>query len=412
MTMAIKHGCLGVSLVVFAVTAAVAQAPEAKTEAECRSQVEQRAIASFKVELEKDAKERIGRTLHRMEGYCQALDFPRAQTLAAEIEPVIKAAPLRVDDLKRIRGITADIEPKLKAAGVANFADIAGWSVEDRQRFETQLGLKNKVEQENWIEQAQILAKGGDTAFSRRYARGDIDPKTSAPIVRAIEDDLKRVRGIGVIIENKLKGMGVTKYAQIAAWTQADIDKMSTTLDFKGRIERENWVEQAKILAPGGSTDFSRRVDRGEIEVLTPQTATAQAAAAAAAAAVRAGRVSTCQASIAKVGANQIRFEPGQAAFAGNNTSALDRVAGAIMLCDGPFKFRIEGHTDSDNASGRNQALSEARARAVVEHLVKSGFDAARLRAVGLGDSKPIAPNDTPENKARNRRIEFVAEIL
>ena len=82
------------------------------------------------------------------------------------------------------------------------------------------------------------------------------------------------------------------------------------------------------------------------------------------------------------------------------------------MLCDGPFKFRIEGHTDSDNASGRNQALSEARARAVVEHLVKSGFDAARLRAVGLGDSKPIAPNDTPENKARNRRIEFVAEIL
>ena len=37
-------------------------------------------------------------------------------------------------------------------------------------------------------------------------------------------------------------------------------------LDFKGRIERENWVEQARILAAGGQTEFSRRVDRGEVD--------------------------------------------------------------------------------------------------------------------------------------------------
>ena len=79
-------------------------------------------------------------------------------------------------------------------------------------------------------------------------------------------DDLKRIRGIGVLIEKKLNSMGVTSYAQVAAWTAGDIDRVSQALDFKGRIEREAWVEQARILASGGHTDFSRRVDRGEVD--------------------------------------------------------------------------------------------------------------------------------------------------
>jgi predicted flap endonuclease-1-like 5' DNA nuclease len=79
-------------------------------------------------------------------------------------------------------------------------------------------------------------------------------------------DDLKRIRGVGVLIEKKLNSMGITGYDQIARWTQADIERISTTLDFKGRIERENWIEQARILAEGGQTEFSRRVDTGEVD--------------------------------------------------------------------------------------------------------------------------------------------------
>jgi predicted flap endonuclease-1-like 5' DNA nuclease len=79
-------------------------------------------------------------------------------------------------------------------------------------------------------------------------------------------DDLKRIRGIGVMIENRLRSLGMVNYEQIANWTAEDIDRVSQTLDFKGRIERENWVEQARILASGGATEFSRRVDRGELE--------------------------------------------------------------------------------------------------------------------------------------------------
>ena len=79
-------------------------------------------------------------------------------------------------------------------------------------------------------------------------------------------DDLKRIRGIGVLIERKLNSMGVSSYAQVANWSAADIDRVSQVLDFRGRIERENWVEQARILTAGGQTEFSRRVDRGEVE--------------------------------------------------------------------------------------------------------------------------------------------------
>jgi predicted flap endonuclease-1-like 5' DNA nuclease len=95
----------------------------------------------------------------------------------------------------------------------------------------------------------------------------------SAKVVRSAEvDDLKRIRGVGVLIEKKLNSVGITRYEQVAQWTADDISRVSQMLDFKGRIERENWVEQARILASGGQTDFSRRVDRGEVETSRART--------------------------------------------------------------------------------------------------------------------------------------------
>jgi predicted flap endonuclease-1-like 5' DNA nuclease len=59
--------------------------------------------------------------------------------------------------------------------------------------------------------------------------------------------------------------MGVATYEQIANWTADDVGTVNNKLEFKGRIERENWIEQARILASGGHTDFSRRFERGEV---------------------------------------------------------------------------------------------------------------------------------------------------
>ena len=65
----------------------------------------------------------------------------------------------------------------------------------------------------------------------------------------------------------------------------------------------------------------------------------------------------------------------------------------------------IEGFTDSDGDRALNQQLSEARAQAVAQWLIGQGIDPARISAVGHGEDNPVAANDTPENKALNRRV-------
>ncbi|MGH7285885.1 MAG: OmpA family protein [Polyangiaceae bacterium] len=75
-------------------------------------------------------------------------------------------------------------------------------------------------------------------------------------------------------------------------------------------------------------------------------------------------------------------------------------------------KLRIEGHTDSSGTPVKNVKLSQDRADTVVKYLVGKGIDQSRLVGVGYGMTRPVAPNDTPANKALNRRTEFhVQEI-
>ena len=64
-------------------------------------------------------------------------------------------------------------------------------------------------------------------------------------------DDLKKLSGVGPVLETKLHEAGVTSFAQIAAWGPAEIEEFDEKLSFKGRIEREGWVDQAKKLAAG-----------------------------------------------------------------------------------------------------------------------------------------------------------------
>lgn len=101
-----------------------------------------------------------------------------------------------------------------------------------------------------------------------------------------------------------------------------------------------------------------------------------------------------------------ISFDRARALLTGESTQTLDRIAQIARNCP-RVKIEIEGHTDSEGTPERNQNLSDRRAKAVRDYLARVGVDGAMLSSVGYGETRPLAPNDTPENRARNRRIAF-----
>ncbi len=103
---------------------------------------------------------------------------------------------------------------------------------------------------------------------------------------------------------------------------------------------------------------------------------------------------------------NRITFGSNSAALAGDSADFLNSIADIISRCP-ELNIQVAGHTDSDGDARYNQTLSEARANAVLSYLVQAGIEADRVQSVGLGEAEPLAPNDTAENKRRNRRIEF-----
>ncbi len=87
----------------------------------------------------------------------------------------------------------------------------------------------------------------------------------------------------------------------------------------------------------------------------------------------------------------------------------LDEVV-RILTAEPAWRLTIEGHTDSAGDDAHNLKLSQGRAEAVKAYLEGQGIDAGRLKATGLGETKPVAENDTELGRAQNRRVELVKE--
>ena len=103
-------------------------------------------------------------------------------------------------------------------------------------------GLGEEVYTTNASEQADMKARvKNDEAKAK--------PAKKAGVASGAADDLKELSGVGPALEKKLHEAGITSFAQIAAWTEEDVEKFGEVLSFKGRIEREGWVEQAKALS-------------------------------------------------------------------------------------------------------------------------------------------------------------------
>ena len=103
---------------------------------------------------------------------------------------------------------------------------------------------------------ARIATNKSEQADMAARVKTDDDSAKAKPVAEAgvaagAADDLKKLSGVGPALEKKLHAAGVTTFAQIAAWTEEDIAAMDEKLSFKGRIEREGWVDQAKDIVKG-----------------------------------------------------------------------------------------------------------------------------------------------------------------
>ena len=97
------------------------------------------------------------------------------------------------------------------------------------------------------------------------YAANDVEEGEAVAVSNILElphtsdntpDDLELIAGIGPKLAQTLNELGVYRFEQIANWQEADVERVDTHLNFSGRIDRENWIEQAKALAIGGRDEY------------------------------------------------------------------------------------------------------------------------------------------------------------
>ncbi|WP_439120274.1 50S ribosomal protein L21 [Marivita sp.] len=157
--------------------------------------------------------------------------------------------------------VQAEVVDQIKGEKVINFVK--------RRRKHSSKRTKGHRQKLTLVRVTEILASGADksgvkaavgagsvagvavaAAAPKKAAAPKAEKKAEAPKAAAAgADDLKLLSGVGPALEKKLQEAGVTSFAQIAAWTDADVEEFGEKLSFKGRIEREGWIEQAKELA-------------------------------------------------------------------------------------------------------------------------------------------------------------------
>jgi predicted flap endonuclease-1-like 5' DNA nuclease len=228
---------------------------------------------------------------------------PATSTQHPGARPQGIAAPEgHADDLKLIKGVGPKNEKISNALGIYHFRQIANWTPEEAIWVGHHMAFPGRIEREHWIPQAKLLASGGDTDHSAGIKSGTIvvNDSADAPLdaaaadalakslpeqAGAVEDearhagrrpyglaaplggqpdDLKRIRGIGPKNEGRLHGLGIWHFTQIRAWSEENVKWVGSYLAFAGRIDREKWVDQARELAAGHETEFSRRVAAGK----------------------------------------------------------------------------------------------------------------------------------------------------
>jgi len=177
------------------------------------------------------------------------VETPTVPVSAEAKAPAPEAAPepSEPDDLTAIWGIGPAIQRKLNSVGITTYEHIAVVGLADRARLGDILGdFLDRFEADDWVGQArQLIEERGGVIPDARLEPIRLTPPPAA----VVPDDLTAIKGIGPFIQTTLNGLGVNTYAQMAAWTEQDVEEFGESLViFQGRITREEWVDQARRL--------------------------------------------------------------------------------------------------------------------------------------------------------------------
>lgn len=197
-----------------------------------------------------------------------------------------------------------------------------------------------------------------------------------------------------------------------AATAEADTTKADTSKTDTTKVDTVAALPERKPASPPAAAEpYAKPLTK----VTEPEQAPASHSAAPPArrfetAALPPGNIASAAACLDDVRAAaqrvEVHFARGDARFDPPGKSLIDGLISALQLCPEAV-VRIAGHADASGKARHNQMLSRHRARGVASYMNDKGIDAGRLVAIGYGDKRPVAPNDTQANRARNRRIEL-----
>lgn len=283
----------------------------------------------------------------------------------------------------------AEAEAKARADAEAARVRLEAEAAAAKARAEAEARQKAEAEAA-----AAAKARADAEAAAAAKARADADAAAAAKA----QADAEAAAAAKALADAKAAADAKAKADADAAMTakqRADADAAAAA-----RLRAE---AEAKQRADAAAAASAAAAAKARADAEAKQKADAEAAA-------RVAAVSTCQTTISQtIASGAVRFRIASATILPESTDALNKTAAAINACPNA-RVRIEGHTDSDGDEASNKDLSDRRAKAVQDYLVKAGVGADRLSAVGLGQSKPLVPNDTPDNKLKNRRIEILVE--
>ncbi len=161
--------------------------------------------------------------------------------------------------------------------------------------------------------------------------------------------------------------------------------------------------DSVRVWEPEAMTDSEAAADAQKTQA-GPQSAALETAAIAA---LRTQSAEGCRAAVRAINADApVRFPLGGSDLDARSRTVLDQFVTAAGGCP-KVGLKVLGYADASGKAKRNLALSLHRAQAVVTYLIDKGIDAGRLEAVGYGEARPVAANDTAQNRAKNCRIEL-----